>query len=185
MVPIPMVTAWSWNGIAAELLCGVCHRFGSQADGPGTRRKTRPRLVESNMPIGANADDEQIDSSHIPNGFFVIAGFIRKMSVSCRDVDMIEKMLVHAGVKAIRIVLRQSEIFIKVECAHLGKTEALIPVHPHKLRVHSERRSAGRQPQDQLGSSANGFCNEFCRRLAERLIIRCYKDPHFKDYDPE
>ena len=82
----------------------------------------------------------------------VVVGRARgDVDVLLGDVDVLEEVLVHEVVVALRMVLRQAHVLVEIEGGHLGEVEALVLVHPHQFLVEPQRRGAGGQPQHGVG----------------------------------
>ena len=75
------------------------------------------------MPILANSAKEQVYSTSLNDGSLIILALFLKVrsipvqdvNVSCRNVDLVEQILVHEAMIALRMAFWQSNIFIHIE----------------------------------------------------------------------
>ena len=67
------------------------------------------------------------------------------------DVDVLEQVLVHEVVVALRMVLGQAHVLVEIEGGHLGKVQALGLVQPDKLLVEPSGVEPVARPSTALG----------------------------------
>src|SRR5216684_3365939 len=102
------------------------------------------------MPIGADAEDLQVDPAAIRDAL-LIPGAEGRIVARCpgwnvdvvrRDVHMPKKMLVHEVVIALRVIHGEADVFVEVERRHTGEVELLLLVEPDELLVETQWRGA-------------------------------------------
>ena len=113
------------------------------------------RLVEPDVPIGADADDLQVDPPHRADLFLVSlaeAGDIGRIAVGDvdvlpADVDVAEEILPHERDVGLRVVFGQADVFVEVERPHAAPVE----VELDQLPVEKLGRAARGQAEDRVG----------------------------------
>ena len=82
----------------------------------------------------------------------VVVGRARgDVDVLLRDVDVLEEVLVHEVVVALRMVLRQAHVLVEIEGGDLGEVEPLVLVHPHQFLVKPSGVEPVASPSTALG----------------------------------
>ena len=164
----------------------VVDRLLRQRLEPGARAERAPRLVEGDMPVRADAQDLQVDPAALPNALLVplaegrvIAGGARRnIDVVPGDVDVLEKMLVHEVVVALRVIHGQAHVLIEVERRDPGEIDLLRLVQPHQLLVQAERGGSGRHAEHGIGLGVEHLDDDLRRRPAHLLVASLNDDFH-------
>ena len=76
------------------------------------------------------------------------------------DVDVLEQILVHEVVVALRMPLRQTHVLVQVEGGDLREIQALILVESHQFLIQPQRGGAGSQAQHGVRFGIEHFANE-------------------------
>src|SRR6266849_508817 len=98
---------------------------------PRARAQRAGRLVEGNVAVGADAQNLQVDATAFRYTLLVpvtkgrvVAGRARgNIDVLPRDVHMLEEMLVHEVVVALRMTRREAHILVQIERGHAREVE--------------------------------------------------------------
>ena len=148
----------------------------SQRLRPGAAAERRDRLVETDVPVVADAEQLKIDAARIldrfliaePLGDFIPGEPVRQIRVPHIDVDLAEQMLVHIVAVRIRVLRRQPDVFVEIEGVHAREIDAARLVHFGEVGVDRLHRRTGREPElekrflpdrvgDQFGSESDGL----------------------------
>ncbi len=131
------------------------NRVERNHSGPAMAR--RARLVEADVPAAADPQNLQVDAPRPPDLLLVAGtvflhlrmadGAVRNVDVRGRDIDVVEKNLLHPEAITVRIVRRHRKIFVQVECDDAGEIQAGFLVQADELAIQSDRRRAGGQTQ--------------------------------------
>ena len=121
-------------------------------------RERRARLVERDVPVGADAEDLQVDAAGVGDARLVRrarrpAGprqAVRALHRPGREVDAGRELLLDDVAVPLGVVGRQAHVLVEHERPGPGEREAFL-VPARQLVVHRERGRAGGQPQDRLG----------------------------------
>ena len=89
----------------------------------GTGLKRRERLVESDMAVFAYSSEEEVEAAGLDDSFLICLAFcdricsitVKNMDILRLLVDLVEKVLVHERVVALRMAFRKTNILIHVE----------------------------------------------------------------------
>ena len=106
------------NGVVVACLFAEIHNAGSRVAGGAW-------FVESDVAVGANAEDLEVDPTSFDDGGFIGAtigievrvsnGAVRDVDVVGEDVDVIEELLMHELPVAVWIGAIQAKVFVEVE----------------------------------------------------------------------
>src|SRR5262245_61935776 len=115
----------------------------------------RPRLVEADVPVHAEAEDLQIDSAGAGNRVFVTHALglrirrspVQKIDAPGGDVDAIEQMPAHEGVVAARILRCDAPEFVEVERRRLTKIDEAFSVQSSEFSIEWDRCASRRQTE--------------------------------------
>jgi hypothetical protein len=131
------------------------------------------------VPVSPDSQNLQVDSSRLANGAFirqevfliVAADFsVGNVNFRGRNVDMVEKILPHESVKALRMFAREPQVLVEVKSYHSGKIQPLLLAQPHQLLIHPQGRAPRRQSQRHIGLTSHRPRND-SRRLAAHLFV--------------
>lgn len=91
---------------------------------------------------------------------------IRNIDVVFRDVDVVEKVMVHVVIVALRVIVPNWIVFVQVERDHVLEAQLTLFMHSHQFTVHTNRSAPCGQPQHKRFSSGvllqNGISNDCC-----------------------
>lgn len=128
-----------------------------------TRTERRARLVKSDVAVGTDAAEEELDASVALDLGFVVGALLEKIgSVSVQDVnilrtmgdgnrnglrniDVLEEILVHEGVVALGVVHGEVHVLVHVEGHDVLERNATVLVRLNKSLVNANRRGSGGQ----------------------------------------
>src|SRR5258708_15584512 len=134
-----------------EELAVVFDGFFAENFQTGSRTEAGGRFVESDVAVAADAENLQVDAARIANGLFVgrtilmvvsLDGAIGDVDVAGRHVHVSEKILMHEMVKTLRMVRREAQVFVEVECDDPREIQFLLVVQANELLVHSKHRAS-------------------------------------------
>src|ERR1051325_1810294 len=151
------------------------------------RRQRAGGLVESDVPVGADAEDLDVDPAALGDAALVplakrgiVAGRAgRDVDVLRLDVDVPEKVLVHEVVIALRMIHVQSNVLVEIERRRAREIELPLLVQPHELLVEAERRRAGRHAEHGVGLRVQHLHDDFGRYSAQALVVSLNDDFHY------
>ncbi len=89
------------------------------------------------------------------------------------DVDLTKQVLPHEAVITGRVIRRQADVLVEIECFH----PTPVQLHRHQLTVQQQRRAAGGQSQHQTRAGAQLLRNDPCGRLHGIRFVRA--NDHF------
>src|ERR1700743_849804 len=153
--------------------------------------KARSRLVESDMPVAADAEDLQVDSAGVADGLLVSGAIaiviFRNRAVGDVDVfrfrvHMPKQILVHEVGKALGMRRWKAEIFVEIEADDAGKIERLFAMHANEFAVEGEHRAAGGEAEANLGIAANGAGDDARAFAAELCLVGFENEEHVRDF---
>ncbi len=129
--------------------------FGLERDAVRPRGQHRPRLVETDVAVGADAEDLDVDAARVRDRLFVARALaIRIGGRAVQKVDLIgakihaaEQVLVHEPAVAARVRRPDAEELVEVERPCGGEIGAAVRGQRRQLVVEGDRRSAGRQSE--------------------------------------
>src|SRR5258708_35787349 len=108
-----------------EELAVVFDGFFAENFQTGSRTEAGGRFVESDVAVAADAADLQVDAARLANGLFVgrtitivvsLDGAIGDVAGAGRPGHVSAKILMHEMVKTLRMVRREAQVFVEVEC---------------------------------------------------------------------
>lgn len=105
------------------------------------------RLVEGEMAVLADSAEEQIDAASLYDGFLVVLALfveicgvaVEDVDVAGRNVNLVEKVPVHKAVIALRMILRNPDIFIHVEGDDILERDLSGGAHSGEFRIGVQR----------------------------------------------
>ena len=144
------------------------------------------------MSVLADSAEEQVDSSGSHDGLLVILalfGEIRSVAVedvdvAGRNVHLVEQILVHEAVVALRMALRKPYIFIHVECDDILEGDLSGLVHSDELGIDIQRSGAGRQSEYEWLVGLLSLCLDGGGNVVggpDRAFLLCVSDDDFHD----
>ncbi len=146
--------------LAEEIAGRVAPRERIERGQPRAAVGGAERLVETDVPVAADAQQLHVDAAGPGDGGLVLAAMLvepigRDQTVGDEDVlgadvDVVEKVLVHPAVIALQPLGPQAQVFVEVERDDVDQVEPLVLVQSHQLAIDAHRRAAGRQPQHGL-----------------------------------
>jgi hypothetical protein len=89
-----------------------------------------------------------------------------------------EEMLVHEIVVALRMVHRQTDVFVEIERRHPREIELLLLVQPHELLIQTEGRGTRRHAEHGVRLGVEQFRDDLCRDLAHMRVVSLNDDFH-------
>ena len=109
------------------------------------------------MSVLSDAAEEQVDSSCLHDGFLVVLALclevrsvsVQDMDVLLRLVDVVEKIFVHEGVVALRMLYRESHIFVHVERNHVLEGNFAGLHHSDEFLVSLDRGGTGAETDNE------------------------------------
>ena len=155
----------------AEEVAG-CVRPGHavEVDQPRSRAARRARFVEPDVPGPADAEYLEVDAAGAGDCVLVFAaegldipfgnGAIRNVYVLARDVHVVEKVLEHPAVVALRRVGRHRPVFVEVERDDVRQVEPVLLVQPDQFAVNVDGRMTGGQAEDRVLAFLRFFADE-------------------------
>ena len=119
----------------------------------GLQLKSLARLVETDVPVEAKAQQLQIDAAYtVDDGIVLCTGIgsigvraIRQVGLCGVDVHTVEQVTVHEAPVAFRVLLGQSALLVQVDGGHLEKIDVALVVPLHQLLVCAHRGASGGQ----------------------------------------
>ena len=140
-------------------------------------------LVESDVPVAANSQEHDIDSTGRINFRFVLPAVgvhffdgtrpVGNMDVRGWNVDVLEQMLLHPVVITLRLVVGQPEILIDVESDDVREVDSFFFVQADQLTIDTDGRRTDGQSQDGLLSQrislADHAHNDLCHASSQVL----------------
>ena len=181
-IPIDSASAGTASGSPPNNSALLRLRFRLQRDAVRPRDKPAGRLIETNMPVGADPEDQQIDAAGALDRSFVTARFrdgirrrpIEEIDPRGVDVHMIEEVTLHEAAIAARMRRRNTEELVQVEGGRLRKVRFPAPSEPHQLFVQQQRRSPGRESEHDGRLRAERI--RHARREAPGNVIRTWEN---------
>ena len=161
---------------------GECFDAGAGGEGGGG-------FVETDMAVGADAEELEVDASCGADSFFVASAeffgigrhAIGDVDVRAIDVHMPEEVLVHERVVGLRVVGANADVFIEVEGGDVGPVEVLLD----ELAVEWHGGSTGGEAEDGVGFCADGVGEEAGGHSGSRFGIGLDDNFHrIKNKDP-
>ncbi len=124
---------------------------------PSDRRVIRPGLIEADMTGAPDAENLQVEPAACLN-LCLVGGTMCRYVRRCQraagqihvlglDVDVIEEIVVHEVPVRLRVLVRQSRVFIQVESGHVSERKPFFLVQANQLCVEGERCSSGGKPK--------------------------------------
>src|SRR5207244_9470791 len=117
--------------------------------------RRRPRLVEADVARSSNAQDLKVNAPYSANHLLISSAIvlylavfdhsIGNMNLVCRNVDMIEKRLLHPAAVALLVRRRHGKVFIQVKSDDPREIQARFFMSPNQLPIKTHRRRARRQ----------------------------------------
>ncbi len=115
------------------------------------------RLVEPDVPVGADPEKLQVDTTRCGNRTFVAPALflqvlsrpVEKADPLGRDIDGVEELFLHDASKASRMRRVDADEFVQVEGRHLRKVDGPGGMAAREFRVDRLRRATRRQPEHQ------------------------------------
>src|SRR5207249_3503326 len=125
--------------------------FGQRLE-PRARAQRARRLVEGDVAVGADAQDLQVDPAAFRDTLlvpFAEGGVVTgrpggNIDVLPRDVHVLEEVLVHEVVVALRVTRRQAHVLVEIERGHAREVELLLLVQSHQLLIQAQGRGPRR-----------------------------------------
>ena len=146
--------------LAEEVAGCIGPRHTIERDQPGSALGGAPRLVETDVAGAADAQNLEVDSSHLPDLLLVataggenlapVKGPIGDMDGVGRNVDMVEEMFPHEAAVALQLVGLHRPVFVEVERDNRAKGNTFFAVQTDEFVVDADRRATGRQSQHRL-----------------------------------
>ena len=138
---------------------------------PRAAAQRRTRLVKGDVPVAADPQDLQIDAARVLDHLFVALATglevrrpaVGHMRLGGDKVQVLEQILLHEVAVALRMVLRQADVFIQVEGGDLGKVEPFFAMQANQFPIHAQGRSARGKSQHASGLPADQIRHETSR----------------------
>ncbi len=146
----------------------------------GSGLKGGPRLVETDVPVGADAENLHVDPARVRDRTLVARalfrriarGTVQEMNPLGREVHAVEEVRVHEGAKAAGVVGRDPHELIEVEGRRAREVGALLLHARHQLVIEEHRRPARRQAQHEAGRVRERGGNAVGQRAGGGALIR-------------
>src|SRR4051794_36058523 len=118
-----------------------------------TRLERGRRLVETDVPVGADAEDLDVDPAGLSDGLFVALALrlrirrrtIEEVDLSGRQLDTVEEMVGHEPAIAPRVRVADPEKLVEVEGREPRQVEFLALGQCGELAIERHRCLAGRK----------------------------------------
>ena len=109
------------------------------------------------MTVRADATEEEVDAAGLADNLLIgcalsceILGVaVENMDILFGTVDIIEEILAHETVIALRMLLRKANILVHVECDDMFERYASLLAGFGEVGVHADRGRACRQTQNE------------------------------------
>ena len=98
------------------------------------------------------------------------------------DIDVIEEMLTHEIVIALRVVVREATVLVQVIGNDLGEIDIALFVPFDKLLIGADGRGARCQAQHAIGLEDNLSRDDIGRLAAHVGIVFCCDDLHYASF---
>ena len=147
-------------------------------------------LVEADVTVVTDAEQLQIGVTGGSDDLVVLRagsgsvgiGAIGHMRVVQVDVNVIEEVLTHKVVVALRIVVRKATILVEVVGADLGKVDVTLLVPSGELLVGANRGGAGGKTQHAIGLEDNLGRDDIGGLAAHILVVFSFNDLHYASF---
>src|SRR5579859_7702052 len=129
----------------------VLNSFARQHFQARSRREARCRLVKPDMSVSSNSQNLQFDSASVPDRLFVCSAVLLVSSAdsSVRDMDsrsihiyVVKKILTHEAVKTLRMLRRETQVFVEIESHNFRKIDADLFMCAHEFFVQPDHRAS-------------------------------------------
>ena len=156
-----------------EIACCVFAGYSVKRDQPRSGVRSRTRFVKTNMSRTSNAQQLDVKPAHLFNMLFVITaifvdalfrnGTVGDVYLFLRNVDMIEKVLIHESYITLQSIGLHGIVLIQVKGDDVLKGETFLMMHANKFIVYLCGSRAG--GKSQYGTftlvivSTNQICN--------------------------
>ena len=135
-------------------------------------------LVEANVTVAANAEELQVRIAGLAHYAIVLGaclvrvgvGAVGHVRVGQVDVDLVEEVLAHEVVVALRVLVRKTTVLIQVVGANLREVAVALVVPLGQLLVGANGRGAGGKAED-AGGLEDYLGRDHIRRLAAHVPI--------------
>jgi hypothetical protein len=174
--------------LAEEVRRGIRPGDGVQIDHPGTGLPAGTGLVESHVAAPADSQDLQVDPPGGSDGLLVGPAMclqLRRGKVAPGQVDLVpgdvhvvEEVLPHVAVVALRVVGREAQVLVEVEGGDPGEVQSFLPVHPHERVVQAQGSGARGETEDEIGLPPQSARHEPRRPAAQVLVVGGDDDKH-------
>src|SRR4051794_7154419 len=119
------------------------------------RDEVRPRLVEADVAVRAEAENLQVDAARPLDGPLVLRAFgreiagrsVQEMDAARRHVDAAEEMRLHERAIAGRIMSLEADEFVQVERRYAREVDRFARGKASEVAVERNGCAAGWQPQ--------------------------------------
>jgi hypothetical protein len=136
------------------------------------------RLIEPDVPIVADAQDLQIDTTGLFDHLLVLQATlldlfllplpIGDMAVGRIDIHFVEQLLLHKAVVALQRIVIDGVVFVKIEGDHVLEAQLLLPVQPYQFGIQRFWRRTRSQTQDGLLSLCLFITDQFCNLFSDK-----------------
>ena len=158
------------GAVIAESLLGENLDPGAGTEGAG-------RLVEANVPVAAETQELDIDTTGIDNTMFVAAalgveiggGAVRDVRALLVDVDVAEKIFPHEIPIGLIVRAGKTDIFVEVKSGDAAEIQTLFAVQSDEFLIKPQRRPAGGETEDGIRFFADDAGDDFCAEDAANL----------------
>ncbi len=143
--------------VSKEIGCRVLPGHEIQRDQAGPALEAGARLVESDVAGAPDAENLEVDAARGPNRLLVAPAFLfdqfarsvapGEVHVGRRDVEMGEEVLPHEPMVGMQAFRAHRVVLVEVERHDVAEAEALVPVEPDQLAVHTDWCRTGSETQ--------------------------------------